>query len=184
MHGTDVAASGSRRRRSQQCCQLCRPACNAGGSCCSLILPQATPVKAGRPSGIVVTVPYLRIRAAQREAYKQGQVQPSWGSWLDVYLTVLAPLPPPVGGILGELPCPPAPCMHSRCCLNTSVVLLWQRACTQPDMPAPHHEALPPHPRPAGRTYTPAQAAVAAGGVSSQAGGAMPMASFEFQVQP
>lgn len=64
--------------------------------------PQATPVKAGRPSGIILSLPYLRVRAAQREAYKQGQVQPSWGSWLDVYLTVLAPLPTPVRGILGE----------------------------------------------------------------------------------
>ncbi|KAL4443654.1 hypothetical protein ABPG75_011391 [Micractinium tetrahymenae] len=66
------------------------------------IVVQATPVKAGRPSGIIVSLPYLRIRAAQREAYKQGQAQPDWGSWLDVYLTVLAPLPTPVGGILGR----------------------------------------------------------------------------------
>ncbi|KAL4428198.1 hypothetical protein ABPG75_002287 [Micractinium tetrahymenae] len=101
------------------------------------IVVQATPVRAGRHSGIIVSLPYLRIRAAQREAYKQGQAQPDWGNWLDVYLTVLAPLPTPVGGILG-------------------------------------------------RTYTPAQAAAAAGGVSGQAGGSaapMPMAAFEFQVQ-
>ena len=73
-----------------------------GGSAARSHPLQATPTKAGRPAGLVISLPYLRIRAAQREAYKHGQAQPSWGSWLDVYLTVLAPLPAPVGGILGE----------------------------------------------------------------------------------
>ena len=143
-------------------------------------LLQASPVKAGRPSGVIVSLPYLRIRAAQREAYKQGQAQPSWGSWLDVYLTVLAPLPAPVGGILGEShPLPPWSPTARLPCSDLSHAHTQQTSSSSPS------HALP-KPMPAGRTYTPAQAAAAAGSVASQAGGpagAMPMASFEFQVQ-
>lgn len=32
---------------------------------------------------------------------------PTYGEWLDVYLTVLKPLPMPVGGLLGERSHPP-----------------------------------------------------------------------------
>ncbi|PSC70303.1 T-RNA-binding domain, partial [Micractinium conductrix] len=69
---------------------------------------QATPSKRGRPTGVVITLPYLRILARQRNPFKAGQVSsPRYGSWLDVYLTVLAPLPTPVQGLLGNTYVPP-----------------------------------------------------------------------------
>ncbi|PSC74261.1 hypothetical protein C2E20_2516 [Micractinium conductrix] len=68
------------------------------------IVVQATPVRDGRPSGIIITVGnYLRIRAAQRWPVRAGQLAAAnWGNWLDVYLTVLAPLPAPVTGMMGS----------------------------------------------------------------------------------
>ena len=41
----------------------------------ALLLPQATPVKAGRPAGILLSTPYLRIRVAQRAPYKPAQAR-------------------------------------------------------------------------------------------------------------
>ncbi|KAI3423403.1 hypothetical protein D9Q98_010620, partial [Chlorella vulgaris] len=72
------------------------------------VIVQATPVKNGQPSGVIISLPYLRIRAAQRAPYLPGQVaDPKYGEWLDVYLTILAPLPTPVGGMLGSSYRPP-----------------------------------------------------------------------------
>ncbi|EFN51201.1 hypothetical protein CHLNCDRAFT_59322 [Chlorella variabilis] len=150
------------------------------------IIVQATPVKDGQPSGVVISTPYLRIRAAQRAPFMPAQIRvrgdgrsechlrltpalcgalmgarrrlswaapevsidlwrspgelqylhelrqqraeepparqrgdcntwnclqlrdPKYGEWLDVYLTILQPLPLPVGGILGSTYKPPA----------------------------------------------------------------------------
>ncbi|KAL4433924.1 hypothetical protein ABPG75_000365 [Micractinium tetrahymenae] len=70
---------------------------------------QAAPTKAGRPAGIIITLPYLRIRAEQRAPYKPGQLQnPNYGEWLDVYLTITGPLPGKPGGLLGSTYKPPA----------------------------------------------------------------------------
>jgi hypothetical protein len=60
-------------------------------------------VKNGAPAGVVITTPYLRIRAVQRAPYKPEYLaDPLYGEWLDVYLTILQPLVPKVEGLLGE----------------------------------------------------------------------------------
>lgn len=69
---------------------------------------QASPASAGRPTGVIITLPYLRIRVVQRLPYKPVQVRPNeYGSWLDVYLTILGPAPTPLGGLLGRTYRPP-----------------------------------------------------------------------------
>ena len=66
------------------------------------ITVQATPWQAGKAVGAVFTTPYLRIRAEQRwPTLPQQKADPRFGNWLDVYLTLLAPPPLPVGGLLG-----------------------------------------------------------------------------------
>jgi hypothetical protein len=55
-------------------------------------------------------------RCCPAPACRLQVADPKYGEWLDVYLTILAPLPTPVGGMLGEPPvhspalprCPPA----------------------------------------------------------------------------
>jgi hypothetical protein len=60
-------------------------------------------VREAQPAGVIVSTPYLRVRVAQRAPYLPSQpADPQFGEWLDVYLTMLAPLPAPVGGVLGE----------------------------------------------------------------------------------
>jgi hypothetical protein len=62
----------------------------------------------------MISLPYLRIRVAQRAPYKPNQVAaPNYGEWLDVYLTVLKPLPLPTGGLLGERPRCSLPSPHA-----------------------------------------------------------------------
>jgi hypothetical protein len=51
-----------------------RPLCWPAAHLCMLSHPQATPIKNGRPAGIVISLPYLRIRVAQRAPYKPHQV--------------------------------------------------------------------------------------------------------------
>jgi hypothetical protein len=90
---------------------------------------------------------------------------PTYGEWLDVYLTVLKPLPLPTGGLLGERRhCSPSlpPCLpsakpwslfqHQPCSACCRAFLIAQLACTPP--------------RPAGSTYKPPAAGAAAASAS------------------
>lgn len=43
-------------------------------------------------------------RCCPAPACRLQVADPKYGEWLDVYLTILAPLPTPVGGMLGEPP--------------------------------------------------------------------------------
>lgn len=56
-----------------------------------LLLLQATPVKAGRPAGIILSTPYLRIRVAQRAPYKPAQVSSTLSACLPAPLPVCPP---------------------------------------------------------------------------------------------
>ncbi|KAI3431532.1 hypothetical protein D9Q98_004582 [Chlorella vulgaris] len=84
---------------------------NLGGN----IVVKVTRAQNGRPVEVVITTPYLSIRVAQRARYySPNVVDTRYGEWLDVYLTVLRPLPLPVGGLLGEEhPLPPAVLLQS-----------------------------------------------------------------------
>jgi hypothetical protein len=72
------------------------------------VLVEVPLVKNGAPAGVVITTPYLRIRAVQRAPYKPEYLaDPLYGEWLDVYLTILQPLVPKVEGLLGSTYKPP-----------------------------------------------------------------------------
>lgn len=60
-------------------------------------------MKAGRAVGVALTTPFLRVIALQRWPTLPPLEAAKFGNWLDVYLTILAPPPPPVAGLLGEL---------------------------------------------------------------------------------
>lgn len=56
----------------------------------------------GRPM-VTITTPSLRIEAKQRRPQRPAQkADPLYGEWLDVFITVLRPLPLPVTGLVGE----------------------------------------------------------------------------------
>jgi hypothetical protein len=71
-------------------------------------LLQSSLIKNGAPSAIIITTPYMRIRAVQRAPYKPEYIaDPLYGEWLDVYITLLQPLVPQVQGLLGSTYKPP-----------------------------------------------------------------------------
>lgn len=75
------------------------------------VVVEVSLVKNGAPSGIIISTPYMRIRAVQRAPYKPEYIaDPLYGEWLDVYITLLQPLVPPVTGLLGSTyKAPPTP---------------------------------------------------------------------------
>jgi hypothetical protein len=69
-------------------CPIRRPGCHGTRLCKYLpacivaarasrptLLPQATPVRDGKPTGIIISTPFLRIRVAQRAPKKPAQVR-------------------------------------------------------------------------------------------------------------
>ena len=49
------------------------------------ITVQATPMRAGRPTGVLISTPYLRIRAQQMAPTQPARAaDPGFGNWLDV----------------------------------------------------------------------------------------------------
>ena len=54
------------------------------------------------PTRVLISTPLMAITAVHRKAYKPNEARdPLYGRWLDVHISLKAPLPLPVGGLLG-----------------------------------------------------------------------------------
>ena len=96
---------------------------------------------------VVISAGNLKVEAKQRKPLKPGQLaDPLYGEWLDVFISVLDPLPPPVMGLIGA--CHPC-CMHACVCGRMGLPC----ATLPPANPLTCPRRLRPLSPPSGQTY-------------------------------